>query len=110
MVAKDVICRGHFPAWLVPGGLQAAAGLSIRHSDEKMLRQRPESLEPPLSLPVAFGGAVPGLTVDAVEGPVADILRLPEGHVKREPANEGGEGLEGLKRLKAGGVGAKSTA
>lgn len=106
-VAKGLVCRGYAPAWLSPGGLSVAAGLSLRHPDEKMLRQRPEPTQPPQSLPIAFGGAVPGLVVDAVEGLIADILRLPEVHAKREPANQGSQGLEALEPFEPNGVGGK---
>lgn len=74
-----------------------------------MLRQRPEALEPPLRLAIAFGGAASELAADAMEDPVADILRLPEVHVKGETANQGGEGLKALECSEPRGVGAKLT-
>jgi len=73
-----------------------------------MLRQLPEALEPPLRLAIAIGGAAPELAIDAVEDPIADILRLPDIHLKGETADEGGEGLKALEQSEPGGVGAES--
>lgn len=73
-----------------------------------MVRQCPEALEPPLRLAIAFGGAASEVAEDAMEDPVADILRLPEVHVKGETANQGGEGLKALECFEPRGVGAKS--
>jgi len=81
---------------------------SVRHADQEVVRQRPEAVEPPLRLPIAFGGAAPELAEDAIKDLVADILRLPEVHVKGETANQGGEGLKALECPEPGRVGAKS--